>query len=143
MGKPRKDQPLNQPFYKGGQDALKAFIKANLRYPDEAKREKIEGQVVAAYDVDDRGVVKQIRILESLGHGCDEEVVRLLNLLKYEKAFNNKRNVTIHRKIKVDFKLPAAVNLKNRQINYQLVAKNPKEDKKEQKTKSISYTLKY
>jgi len=141
LGKPRKDQPLNQPHYKGGQEALKAFIKSNLSYPEEAKKEGVEGVVEAAYDVDDRGIVKNIRILESLGYGCDEEVIRLINLLKYERAYNKGRNVTLYRKLKVDFKLPKEPQASKQQIHYHLVNGQQKVEQPKTKKTTITYTV--
>lgn len=144
MGKPRKDQPLNKPYYKGGNEALKKFISDQLKYPQDALEHKIEGFVVATYDVDDLGRVKNIKIRESLGYGCDEEVIRLVGLLKYEKAYNKGRNVAIHRKIKVDFKLPESNQPKQQKVSYKVIPSSPK--KKEPKTKApstISYTIKF
>lgn len=141
MSKPRKDEPLKMPRYRGGESALKSFIEAKLKYPQEALDKKIEGPVEASYDVDGLGRISNVRVLTSLGHGCDQEVVRLVKLLKFEKVFNKGRNVSAHKKLKVDFKLPVAKS-KTQQLNYQLTSKTLKEqpsDKKE--AKSYSYTI--
>lgn len=141
MSKPRKDEPLKQPTYKGGETALKKFIQDNLKYPSEALENKIEGAVSAKYDVDSLGKVRNIEITESLGYGCDEEVIRLISLLKYEKAFNKGRNVTLHRKLKVEFKLPAGSMPKQNQVQYQLVSSPKKSEKPAEK--KITYTIKF
>lgn len=144
MGKPRKDQPLNKPFYKGGNEALKKFIADELKYPKEALQKKIEGFVEATYDVDDLGRIQNIKIKESLGFGCDEEVIRLIGLLKYEKVYNKGRNVAIHRKLKVDFKLPQTKPSKGQKISYQLVPSQSKKKEPSKKAPStISYTIKF
>ena len=144
MSKPRKDEPLKMPSYRGGNDALFKFVKEHLKYPKEALDHKIEGSVEVAYDVDGSGKVRNIRILESLGYGCDEEVIRLVSMLKYEKAFNKGRNVTLHRKLKVNFKLPEEKKTAGQKINYQLVQNKPKTEQEEKKpTKTISYTINF
>lgn len=143
MSKPRKDEPLKMPAYKGGNDALRRFIQTNLKYPKEALERKIEGLVKATYDVDGLGRVLNIKIVEGLGYGCDEEVLRLVSLLKYEKAFNKGRNVTLHRTIKVDFKLPKQKPKANTTISYQLVVDKQKQEKKGDTPKKISYTIKF
>ena len=120
MSKPRKDQPLKMPRYRGGQEALQKIITENLKYPTGALDQKVEGSVEAAYDVDGLGRIKNVRILSGLGHGCDEEVMRLINMLVYEKAVNPGRNVTAHKKLKVDFKLPKA-RPKKTQLQYHYV----------------------
>ena len=132
------------PSYRGGNDALFKFVKEHLKYPKEALDHKIEGSVEVAYDVDGSGKVRNIRILESLGYGCDEEVIRLVSMLKYEKAFNKGRNVTLHRKLKVNFKLPEEKKTAGQKINYQLVQNKPKTEQEEKKpTKTISYTINF
>ncbi|GAB5526232.1 MAG: hypothetical protein Roseis2KO_41040 [Roseivirga sp.] len=131
MSKPRKDQPLKLPRYKGGMEALKAFIVANLKYPEEALKHKIEGAVDVAYDVDGLGRVRNVRIISGPGHGCDEEVIRLVNMLVYEKATNPGRNIMSHKKLKIDFKLPEAKpkpQPQARKVQYHLTpAKKPAE----------------
>lgn len=140
MSKPRKDEPLKQPTYKGGEAALKKFIEDNLKYPKEALENKVEGTVKAKYDVDSSGKVRNVEIVDSLGFGCDEEVIRLISLLKYEKAYNKGRNVTLHRNLKVKFKLPAIAEPKQKQVHYQLISAPKKGEKPEEK--KYTYTIK-
>lgn len=144
MSKPRKDEPLKMPRYRGGESALKSFIEAKLKYPQEALDQKIEGPVEASYDVDGLGRIANVRILKSLGHGCDQEVIRLVKLLKFEKAFNKGRNVTAHKKLKVDFKLPKEKKPTIQKVQYELVSDKPKHTsavpKEEQK---ITYSIKF
>jgi len=143
MSKPRKDEPLKQPAYRGGEAALKKFVADNLQYPPQALENKIEGVVKAKYDVDSLGKIRNIQITESLGFGCDEEVIRLISLLKYEKAFNKGRNVTLHRSLKVDFKLPKE-KLKNQtQIKYQLVSGKKKSEEAKKESDKINYIIKF
>ncbi len=138
MSKPRKDEPLKMPRYRGGENTLKSFIESNLKYPQDAIDAKTEGAVEAAYDVDGVGRVFNIRILTGLGSGCDEEVIRLIKLLKFERAFNKGRNVTAHKKLKVDFKLPK-VKKSAQTISYQLTSK-PSKPASNQKSQSSSYS---
>lgn len=143
MSKPRKDEPLKMPTYKGGNDALRKFIQTNLKYPKEALEQKIEGVVKASYDVDGLGRIRNVKIVEGLGYGCDEEVIRLIEMLKYEKAFNKGRNVTLHRTIKVDFRLPKQKPKAKTTISYQLVNDKKQQQKKTETPKKISYTIKF
>lgn len=138
MSKPRKDQPLKFPRYKGGMEALKAFVISNLKYPEEALEHKVEGAVEVAYDVDGLGRIRNVKILSGLGHGCDEEVIRLVNMLVYEKATNPGRNTMSHKKLKIDFKLPKAKpkpQTKTTNIQYHLTPA-----KTTPKTKSVPAT---
>lgn len=138
MSKPRKDEPLKMPRYHGGDDALKKFITDHLKYPAEAITERVEGEVEVSYDVNGLGLVSKIKILKSLGHGCDEEVARLVKMLKFEKAFNKGRSVISHRKLKVDFKLPKQP-AKKVTIKYTVTPSKKVEQK--QQTKKVNYKI--
>lgn len=147
MSKPRKDQPLKLPRYKGGMEALKNFIATNLKYPEEALANKVEGTVEVAYDVDGLGRIRNVRIISGLGHGCDEEVIRLINSLVYEKANNPGRNTMSHKKLKIDFRLPKAKPKPQPQgvktVRYHLTtAKKSEEVKPPRKSRSYTITIK-
>lgn len=147
MSKPRKDQPLKLPRYKGGMEALKSFITSNLTYPEEALAHKIEGTVEVAYDVDGLGRIRNVSIISGLGYGCDEEVIRLINMLVYEKANNPGRNTMSHKKLKIDFKLPKAKPKPKPQgvktIQYHLkTSKKNKEVELPKKSGSYAITIK-
>lgn len=146
MSKPRKDQPLKLPRYKGGMEALKAFIVANLKYPEEALKHKVEGAVEVAYDVDGLGRVRNVSIVSGPGYGCDEEVIRLVNMLVYEKANNPGRNTMSHKKLKIDFKLPqkkpqSQPKPRNRKIQYHLTTTKKAVEAKPAPKKGITYTI--
>lgn len=144
MSKPRKDQPLKLPRYKGGMEALKAFIVANLKYPEEALKYKIEGAVEVAYDVDGLGRIRNVRIISGPGYGCNEEVIRLVNMLVYEKATNPGRNTMSHKKLKIDFKLPKEkpkAETKTRKIQYHLTKTRKAADAKPETKTGRSYTI--
>ena len=63
MSKPRKDELLKTPEYRGGMAALKEFIKSNLKYPKEALDYKVGGTVEVAYDVDGLGKIRNVKII--------------------------------------------------------------------------------
>ncbi|WP_375434653.1 energy transducer TonB [uncultured Hymenobacter sp.] len=49
-----------------------------VRYPHEALVSQTQGVVFASFVVDESGRVQKPHILRGLGHGCDEEVLRVL-----------------------------------------------------------------
>ncbi|MBO0360891.1 TonB family protein [Hymenobacter sp. BT186] len=55
-----------------------ADINRLIRYPREALVSQIQGVVFASFVVDESGRVQQPHILRGIGHGCDEEVLRVL-----------------------------------------------------------------
>lgn len=144
MSKPRKDEPLKMPYYKGGEEALRRFISTQLKYPEEALKAKVEGEVEASYDVDGFGRTRNIKIISGLEHGCDEEVTRLIGLIKFEKAYNKGRIVTLHKKLKVNFKLPSKTKPKGQKVNYHITnSKAQLEEPKKKVPNTITYTIKF
>ncbi len=61
-----------------GMNKFKAYVKANLAYPQAAKEAGIKGKVILLFDVNNAGRPINIEIKKSLGSGCDEEAIRLL-----------------------------------------------------------------
>ena len=106
MKKPKKDKNfIKLPKYLGGSATFKKFITDNLRYPKEALENKIEGVVHLKYDVNYLGEVIRAKVIKGLGYGCDEESLRLVKMLKYEKSKNRGLRVTAKMKTKINFKL--------------------------------------
>ena len=67
--------------YPGGTPALMDFLKENIKYPEQAEREGIEGRVVAGFIVERDGSVSNIEILKSVHPLLDAEVVRVMSLM--------------------------------------------------------------
>lgn len=128
MGKPKKANDFfKTPQYRGGNAAMKKYIAENLRYPKEAAEARVEGTVEVAYVVDGLGNVIEANVKTGIGHGCDEEALRLVRSLVFEKAINRGFKTTSKRNIKIHFKLPKRVqHSTSTQVNYQIVSSKPK-----------------
>lgn len=70
------------PEFKGGEPALDKFIKDNLKYPPESLEKNISGTVIVEFTVGIDGSINDIRILYSLDKYTDQEVIRLVKLMK-------------------------------------------------------------
>ena len=148
MTKERKDnQFIKKPFYPGGNKAFKDFILKQLQYPQEAIDNKIEGTVVVKYDVDYKGNVIEANILKSIGHGCDEEAVRIIKLLKFEIPKGpRKLRVLFHKQTKIHFRIPIKKQPKETvensvKLSSQIKAAPILKDKKIVAKKSYTYTI--
>ena len=56
-------------------------VDQNIKYPEQAEREGIEGRVVAGFIVERDGSVSNIEILKSVHPLLDAEVVRVMSLM--------------------------------------------------------------
>jgi TonB family protein len=69
------------PTYKEGKAAMEKIIYSNLKYPEKAKENKIEGTVLVMFKVTKEGKVKDLQVKNKSGYGLDEEAIRLVKLL--------------------------------------------------------------
>lgn len=137
MKKERKPEEfIHHPGYPGGTEALREFIRRNLRYPAEALKNKVEGTVAVTYQIDYKGNVIDAKIKSGIGYGCDEEAVRVVKLLKFAVAKHHKLRVTFHRTINIHFRLPKP---KRRQVHlaYDYV------EKKKEGSRNYTYRISF
>ncbi len=100
---------LKKAFYPGGLQAMRAFIKAQLRYPKEALEKGIEGDVQLTLSINRKGQVTRVHIRKSLGHGCDEEAIRVAKLLQFTvppPPGHLKTRLQFQKKLAIHFRLP-------------------------------------
>lgn len=87
---------------------MKKFVAQHLKYPRAALEAKVEGTVLIRYGLDYRGKVTDVKLQKGLGHGCDEEAMRVVKLLRFTVPQSSKKKVRIHQDINIHFKLPIA-----------------------------------
>ncbi len=120
----KKSHWMKVPVYPGGNEAFKEFITQNLQYPKDAEAAGIEGSVVVSYEVTDNGVVQNAMVTKGLGYGCDEEALRLIRLLRFEKVSNQGMRVKLTNKTTIRFNLNR-VNLNYSITDGSTVEENP------------------
>ena len=58
---------------------LLQYIFSNIKYPQEARKKGVEGLVIVKFIIDKTGIVRDAEIVKSIGAGCDEESLRVVN----------------------------------------------------------------
>lgn len=114
------------------------FINENLQYPQEALDNKIEGEVEAEYFINGLGDITSVNILKGIGHGCDEEVIRLIKSLVFEKAINRGYKTSTRKTLKINFKLPKP---KKPTVTYNLVKEKKETAPSPPQKKSGGYNI--
>ncbi len=96
-----------QPEYSGGIAAFYSVIRANMSYPNEAMKNKIEGRVYVSFVINQSGELEYVNPEKSLGYGCDEEAVRLVQLTtgKWIPGSQNGRPVKVRMVLPIIFRL--------------------------------------
>ena len=108
------DAPLllveQMPEYPGGQQAMFAFISKELKYPEEAIDNGIEGTVVISFVVERDGSIGEAKVLRGLGGGCSEEALRVVKSLPLWKPGMQGGKV-----VRTSYNLPIRFKLQDKQ----------------------------
>lgn len=95
-----------QPEFPGGYEAMMAFVKQNMRYPANARKMKIEGTVHVSFVVSKTGEISDVKVLRGIMTTCDQEAVRVVQLMPPWKAGKqNGRNVNVRFILPLKFRL--------------------------------------
>lgn len=78
---PDNYMPEVQAKFPGGKAALLQFISRNLKYPEIAKEQKLQGIVVLRFKVNVDGLVSDIKIEKSLSRECDQAAAAVVRKL--------------------------------------------------------------
>lgn len=70
------------PQYNGGNEAMAAFLRKNLKYPRPASQAGIQGKVYVQFTVGSDGKIENAAAIKGIGFGCDEEAVRVVKMMK-------------------------------------------------------------
>lgn len=69
-------------LYIGGMDKFYQFLGDNIKYPIDAIENDIQGNVRLSFNIGKDGSLSNIKVLDTLGFGLDEEAIRVLKLSK-------------------------------------------------------------
>ena len=94
------------PQFPGGPSELMKYISANLRYPEDAKRDKTEGRVIARFTVKKDGSIGDVNIVRGVSSSLDAEAVRVLSgMPKWEPGMQNGKAVPTLYTVPVVFRI--------------------------------------
>lgn len=78
------------PEFPGGDQALFDFVSKNVVYPEEAKDKEIAGRVLVSFVVEKDGSIGEVKVVQGIGGGCDEEAVRVVKAMPKWKPGKDK-----------------------------------------------------
>jgi len=70
-----------EPEYPGGIEAMNKFIKTNIFYPEEAKKNGEQGNVYVEFVVNASGSVTDVKVVKSVSPLLDAEAVRVISMM--------------------------------------------------------------
>ncbi len=90
----------------GGLEAFDQYIIDNKIYPDTARMQGIEGEVVIVVTIDENGVLAGTSIKKGIGSGCDQEAIRLVNAWNQGWNPTIQNGVAVRDEIEITFQFP-------------------------------------
>lgn len=95
------------PSYPGGNKGLQKYFDDNLKYPDDATNEGVDGTVKVSFVVDENGKLTSPEVVgDKLGYGLDEEALRVIRQMPTWTAGKlNGKNVKTRYTLPVKFQL--------------------------------------
>jgi TonB family protein len=97
----------NAPRFDGGMEAWNNFLQENLSYPESARLNKAEGVVYIVFVINKEGKVENPEILRGVGHGLDEEALRIVNESPdWIPGLQRGQKVNVRMRLPIKFKLP-------------------------------------
>ena len=84
---------------------IRDYLKENLKYPKDALDNNVQGRLIVQFIVQDDGSVTDAKIVgKRLGHGCEEEAVRVVTAMpKWKPGKQNGRAVKVYYTLPVIF----------------------------------------
>ena len=95
-----------QPTFPGGMNKFYDYLAKEAKYPAEAQKNNITGKVFLSFIVEKDGKLNDIKVDRGLGHGLDEEAVRLI-----KNSPNWVAGIQQGEKVRVKYNIPISFNL--------------------------------
>jgi outer membrane biosynthesis protein TonB len=79
----------------GGWDEFRRYLRRNARLPEAARQNNVSGSVRVQFRLDENSQPVDFQILRSLGYGCDEEAIRLLQAQAWQRGSDQAVSVDV------------------------------------------------
>jgi TonB family protein len=95
------------PEFPGGDEGLRNFIAENVRYPEDAKEQKMEGKVFVGFVIDKEGNVRDVELRRGINcESINNEAMRVVKALpQWKPGKQSGQNVAVSYTIPINFKL--------------------------------------
>lgn len=95
------------PLFPGGEAAMMKFLSENLRYPEWAVENNVQGKLTIQFVVDEEGYVTNAKIIsDKLGFGCDEAALEVINAMpRWKPGKQRSKNVKVRFVVPISFRM--------------------------------------
>jgi len=98
------------PQFPGGFDAMAKYLVENIKYPDESRKNGVQGTVFVTFVVEKDGAVSNVKVLRGIGLECDKEAARVVQAMPKWVPGKNDQNEAV----RVQYNLPIKFQLDNK-----------------------------
>lgn len=90
--------------FPGGKEMLRRYIRENLRYPEDAARNKIQRRVVVVFIVQKDGSITGANVVDGINDSLSQEALRLVNAMpNWEPGRKNGKFVKTRMTLPINF----------------------------------------
>ena len=94
------------PEFPGGEEKLYKYLRDNLKYPDMATQQNIQGKVYVQFVVEKDGSIANPKVLRDIGGGCGDEALRVVRAMpKWNPGIQRTKKVRVQYTLPVNFQL--------------------------------------
>ena len=94
------------PEYPGGMQALFEYLSQNVKYPEDAEKQKVEGRVIATFVVETDGSISNVEVVKPAFPSLDAEAVRVLSgMPKWAPGMQSGKVVRVKYTVPINFNL--------------------------------------
>jgi len=94
------------PEFPGGMEAMMEFVATNIKYPQDAIDENIEGRMMVSFVVEKDGLVSNVKMLRGVCKSIDEEAMRVVRgMPRWKPGMKDGKPARVAYQIPIVFKL--------------------------------------
>lgn len=96
------------PEFKGGRKELFKYLQENIKYPETAKKDSIQGTVFVSFVVGKKGEIENAKILRGVRKDLDQESIRVVSEMpNWEPGKQSGKAVRVMFNLPIKYKLDA------------------------------------
>lgn len=99
------------PMFPGGISSLIQYLSVNIRYPELARKENLQGKVIVQFVISKSGKVTNVELKRDIGGGCGIEALRVVNAMpEWKPGMQDGKPVNVYYTLPISFILDKGKN---------------------------------
>lgn len=100
------DAVEQMPEYPGGMQAMMEFLQTNMKYPEDAAKQKVEGRVMVQFVVETDGSITDVHVAKQVFPSLDAEAIRVVQAMpKWTPGMDKGRVVRVKYNLPIVFRM--------------------------------------